>query len=101
MSSRLRISLTVLSPVFWLLIHISISLFLFYWRISNEPGITDPSGFLWSYRIISFLGLTGTLAVNAVFIKYREKKVWITWVLNAAVSIFYAPVMFLTLLMMV
>jgi len=101
MKKKLRITLTVLSPVFWLLIHIAISLSLFYWRISNEPGVAGPQGLLWSCFIVFTPGLIGTVAANAMFIKYREKRAWVAWVLNAAISILYAPVMFLTLLMMV
>jgi len=64
-------------------------------------GAAESSGLLWSGIAVFFTGFIGTVAANALFIKYRERRTWIAWVLNMVISILYAPVMFLTLLMMV
>ncbi len=98
MKKKLLVSLIILSPLFWFLIFISISLFPFYWRMANEPGLIEPIKLLWSYRILFSLGFAATAIINIIFISYREKR---AWVLNLAASIFYIPIMILTLLMIV
>jgi len=39
--------------------------------------------------------------ITGLFIKFREKKFWIAWIANIAVSIAYFPAMLLTLILMV
>ncbi|MDD3777158.1 MAG: hypothetical protein PHN32_06085 [Actinomycetota bacterium] len=101
MNRKLLITLIILSPFCWLLLLLSISLFLFYLRIALEPGATSPLPYLLSSIIAACLGIVGTVAINTFFIKLGEGKAWIAWVFNIAVTIAYLPVAALTLVLMV
>ena len=101
MGKKLRITLTVLSPVCWFLLLASFSLFLFYWRIANEPGVPEPIKYFWAFIIVLIIGLLGIVSINILYIVFKEKKAWIAWVLNLAVTILYTPFGILTLLMIV
>ncbi|MDZ7837545.1 MAG: hypothetical protein U5N58_06120 [Actinomycetota bacterium] len=79
----------------------SVSLSLFYWRIANEPGVAEPLGLLWASGLTLVTGLMGTVTVNILFIRHKERRAWIAWVLNVVVSICYLPLLILTLVMMV
>jgi len=100
MSKKLLTVLVILSAILWFLILSSISLFLSYWRISNEPGAAAPIDLLWAHRIMFWTSLMGTAAVNLKFIKYKEKKIWIAWIFNLVVTLLYIPFLLFTLLLM-
>jgi hypothetical protein len=100
MSKKALIISVILSALIWLFILFSISLFLFHWRTANEPGVQVNPGLLRASFIFFGTGAAGTITINSLFIKFREKKFWIAWVANIAVSIAYAPAMLLTLIMM-
>ena len=95
------ITAVIFSALSWFFILFSISLFLFHWRTANEPGVQAYPGLLRASYIFFGTGTAGTIAINSLFIKFREKKFWIAWIANIAVSIAYAPAMLLTLIMMV
>lgn len=102
MKKKALVILVIFSAIFWLSILVSISLFLFYWRTVNEPGIlTVPVKLLRAHKLLFWSGIAGTLSINILFIIYREKRAWIAWIANLAASIIYAPFMILTLIMMV
>ena len=101
MNKKLRIAFIILSPICWFLLHASVSLFLFYWRIANEPGVSEPANYFWTFIIIFIIGFCGTLIINIFYIVFKEKRAWIAWVLNFTVTILYVPLGILTLLMIV
>lgn len=101
MRKRLLITLVILSPIFWFAMHLAFSLFLFYWRITLEPGaMVDTKKLLLSHPILFLLGSAGTITINVLFIAYKEKRAWIAWVVNIIASILYVPFLILTILMM-
>jgi hypothetical protein len=101
MRKRLLIILVILSPIFWFAMHLSFSLFLFYWRIILEPGaIVDTKGLLLSHPLLFLFGLAGTITINVLFLTHKEKRAWMAWVANSIASILYIPFLILTVLMM-
>ncbi|MCG9480021.1 MAG: hypothetical protein K9H14_07435 [Actinomycetia bacterium] len=43
-------------------------------------------GLLWSFGLTLGIGFMGTVAVNILFIRHKERRAWIAWVLNVVVS---------------
>ncbi|MBN1298553.1 MAG: hypothetical protein JW997_02585 [Actinobacteria bacterium] len=101
MSRKLLIMLSILSALCWFLLLFSLSLFMFYWRIVNEPGAGSAVKILIAACLLIASGFAGTVAVNAIFIKFKEKRAWIAWAANLGATVIYLPAFVLTLLMMV
>jgi hypothetical protein len=101
MDNKRKLALTMLSPVFWFTMLLSLSLYMAHWRMVNEPGIGSADGLKDAYRICFFFGALGTASIQATFIQHKEEGIKKVWLANIAATMVYVPIFLLTLLMMV
>jgi hypothetical protein len=91
----------VLCGVSFFILCLSLSAYLFHWRIENEPGAAPDSVFLLVHRILLVSGAAGTLGFSVPYYLRRAGSPLRPFLPMAIGLLAYSPLLAITILMMV
>lgn len=91
----------VLCGLSFFVLCLSLSAYLLYWRIENEPGAAPDSFLLFVHRILLVSGAAGTLGFSVPFFLRRAGSPLRPLLPMAIGLLAYSPLLAITILMMV